>query len=109
MLQEYRQLAKGFESSELFQTRASFYASKALVIAVLFALVVAGVTLTSSPWVHLASGLLLGLFWQQCAFVGHDTGHLSITRVRSLDNLIGLFVGNVCTGIGISWWKVRLL
>ncbi|GAQ79919.1 Sphingobase-D8 Desaturase [Klebsormidium nitens] len=105
MLQEYRQLAKDLESSELFQTRPSFYLSKALVIAALFALVVAGVTLTSSPWVHLASGLLLGLFWQQCAFVGHDTGHLSITRTRSLDNLIGLFVGNVCTGIGILWWK----
>jgi fatty acid desaturase len=109
MLQEYRELARDFESSNLFQTRPSFYLLKALFIVALFGLSVAGVVMSSSVWIHLLSGVLLGFFWQQCAFVGHDTGHLSITRERPLDNLIGLFVGNLCTGIGISWWKVRLV
>jgi hypothetical protein len=107
MLQEYRQLARDFESSDLFKTRPSFYLLKALFIVALFGLSVAGVVMSSSAWIHLLSGVVLGFFWQQCAFVGHDTGHLSITRERPLDNLIGLFVGNLCTGIGISWWKVR--
>lgn len=107
MLLEYRQMARDFETSELFQTRPSFYFTRALLIVTLFALAVAGVTMTSSTMVHLASGVLLGFFWQQCAFVGHDTGHMSITRSRPVDNLIGLVVGNMCTGIGISWWKVR--
>lgn len=39
------------------------------------------------------------------AFLGHDAGHNGITHIRKYDQMIGIFVGNFCNGIGISWWK----
>ena len=47
----------------------------------------------------------MALFWQQMAFVGHDTGHHAITHDPKKDDLIGVFVGNITTGISIGWWK----
>ncbi|DBA88504.1 TPA: hypothetical protein ACH3X2_004984 [Trebouxia sp. C0005] len=54
---------------------------------------------------HVVPGaLLLGLFWQQVAFVGHDAGHNAVTHSSKYDGYIGLVV-NACIGIGPSWWK----
>jgi delta8-fatty-acid desaturase len=49
--------------------------------------------------------VLLGMFWQQVAFLGHDAGHNGITHNRHIDGVIGLIVGNLLTGISMSWWK----
>jgi delta8-fatty-acid desaturase len=49
--------------------------------------------------------VFLGLFFQQAAFVGHDTGHLSVNRNRLTDSLFGIFAGNFFTGISVGWWK----
>ena len=48
---------------------------------------------------------MLGIIWQQLAFVGHDAGHNALTGVRSTDGALGLGLGNAATGIGIGWWK----
>ena len=32
---------------------------------------------------HMLGACLIGLFWQQVAFVGHDIGHNSITHNRN--------------------------
>jgi len=55
--------------------------------------------------VHFLAALILGAFWWQIAFVGHDGGHMSITANRKLDNKIGLWVGNALAGVSIAWWK----
>ena len=47
---------------------------------------------------------LLGLFWQQSMFIGHDAGHGAITHDHRRDFLVGLVVGNLCNGVGITWW-----
>lgn len=39
------------------------------------------------------------------AFVGHDCGHNAITHNWTIDNNVGLLVGNFLTGIGMGWWK----
>jgi acyl-lipid Delta6-acetylenase / acyl-lipid (9-3)-desaturase len=39
------------------------------------------------------------------AFLGHDIGHNAVSHDWNTDNNVGLFVGNLFTGIGIGWWK----
>merc|ERR1712216_881224 len=53
---------------------------------------------------HMLGAVLLGLFWQQTMFIGHDAGHGAITHDHAKDFLIGLVVGNLCNGVGITWW-----
>jgi fatty acid desaturase len=53
----------------------------------------------------MAGAVCLGMFWQQIAFIGHDTGHSGITHRADIDGCIGLVVGNLCTGVSMGWWK----
>lgn len=61
--------------------------------------------LNGNWWLELAGAVTLALFFQQMAFLGHDAGHNGITHVRSYDELIGFFVGDLFTGVSIAWWK----
>lgn len=57
-------------------------------------------------WLALMGGsILIGLFLQNIAFMGHDAGHGSITGDFALDAKLGLFLGNFFTGIDMGWWK----
>ena len=53
----------------------------------------------------LAAGLVMALYLQQAAFVGHDCGHNSVTFSAAVDGLLGFIVGPLMTGVSISWWK----
>lgn len=57
---------------------------------------------------NLASALgaiLIGFFFQSTAFMGHDAGHGSVLQKLSWNNVFGIMVGNLTTGIDIGWWK----
>lgn len=101
----FRDLTRKFEEAGLFETDYTFYYKKAVVYSMMLGLVIAGVTLSESVWVHALAGIMLGMFWQQIAFLGHDIGHNSVTRDRTTDSYWGLFVGNFLSGISIGWWK----
>ena len=47
----------------------------------------------------------MGFFWQQMAFIGHDIGHHSVTQVTKSDDLLGILLGNLLTGISVAWWR----
>eukprot|EP00794_Sanderia_malayensis_P020146 gene20146-22119_t len=53
----------------------------------------------------ISAGVLVGLFWQQMAFIGHDIGHHSVTQKTKYDDFFGVIIGNFLTGISIGWWK----
>jgi len=101
----FRLLTKKMEDAGLFETDYSFYYKKMGIYTGLFLLILAGVFLSEQLVVHAISGALLGIFWQQMAFIGHDLGHNAVTHNRLYDSYLGLFVGNFCTGISIGWWK----
>mmetsp|Transcript_20635 Transcript_20635/g.25518 ORF Transcript_20635/g.25518 Transcript_20635/m.25518 type:complete len:482 (+) Transcript_20635:121-1566(+) len=102
---DFRRITKQLKDEGFFETDYTFYYKKIAAYACLFALVLAGVFLSDKLIVHALSGMGLGLFWQQVAFIGHDLGHNGITHDRIIDSYLGLFFGNFCTGIGIGWWK----
>lgn len=49
--------------------------------------------------------MMIGFFFQNVAFSGHDAGHGSITGSFSTDKVIGIIIGNLFTGIDMGWWK----
>lgn len=51
------------------------------------------------------SAILIGIFWQQVSFIGHDLGHKAVTHIDKLEKQIGLVVGNILIGISIGWWN----
>eukprot|EP00123_Amoebidium_parasiticum_P008825 comp19043_c1_seq1/m.21477 comp19043_c1_seq1/g.21477 ORF comp19043_c1_seq1/g.21477 comp19043_c1_seq1/m.21477 type:complete len:480 (-) comp19043_c1_seq1:113-1552(-) len=103
--QDFRLLTQKMHDEGLFETNLWYYVAKVSVILCILGVSVAGVLYGNSFWVHVFSGAVMGLFWQQMAFVGHDAGHNGITHDRVKDSCIGLFVGNFTTGLSIGWWK----
>lgn len=105
-VQEMRELRQNLLQRGLFETDMTFYYKKAAWIGSLFVLAVSLVVYgRGNTWVQLLGGCFLGCFWQQLAFIGHDTGHNGITHVQSVDNTIGIMIGNVLGGVSIGWWK----
>jgi len=49
--------------------------------------------------------MLIGFYFQNVAFSGHDAGHGSISGSFSIDKVIGIVIGNLFTGIDMGWWK----
>ncbi len=57
---------------------------------------------TSSPATQLLGAFILGVFFWQTAFMGHDAGHTGITHNRFYDTIFGVVVGPLLTGISIG-------
>ena len=103
---EYRALRASLEAEGAFETRASFYAVHvAWVLSLLASACVLTARAQGDAAQTLLGALVLGIFWQQCAFLGHDLGHNAVTHVRRTDAALGLVFGNLLTGISITWWK----
>lgn len=90
----------------MFEIRPSFFYMVGVWLAILFSTsIYLTVTADESRLQRLAGAFFMAAFWQQCAFVGHDAGHNSVTHDWNFDNNLGLIVGNLLTGIGSGWWK----
>ena len=61
--------------------------------------------LSSNPLVHVASALIMGLFWQQCGWLAHDFLHHQVFKQRKYGDLGGIFWGNLMQGYSMQWWK----
>lgn len=82
-----------------------FYVRQAINLGLIFAALVYGVIFSDNIYIQVASSVTMAAFWQQMAFVGHDGGHMAITHDFKTDWNIGIFVGNMTTGVSIGWWK----
>lgn len=107
---EFRALGRWLDDNGWYNADRLYYVKKMAVLACLFAMAIylfsRSIDGTQSPhWTLYLSGALIGLFWQQSNFVGHDVGHSSVFRDNSNHKYLGVIVGNMFTGLSISWWK----
>jgi delta8-fatty-acid desaturase len=58
-----------------------------------------------ATYMRFVAAVCLGLFFQQMAFIGHDSGHSGVSHDRYFDSVLGLFTGNLFSGISMAWWK----
>ncbi|EDO48554.1 predicted protein [Nematostella vectensis] len=87
------------------QTNYWFYIRLASMLALLFASIIYCVVFSNNVYIQVAAGILVAVFWQQMAFIGHDAGHHAIFHDEQWDDRLGLVVGNLLTGVSIGWWK----
>lgn len=96
-------LSKGW-----FETSYAYYAKKCLALA---SILLGGIycfhlaTLYNFSLFAVIGSVMVGMFWQQIAFIGHDLGHNGITHDVWWDTALGLFFGNFGQGISSGWWK----
>lgn len=98
LMRDFRRLDRELEQRGLYEPQPLAYAPRAAALAALLF-----VSAHSASW--LCSALAFALFLQQCAFIGHDAGHNTVLRTRRGNALLGVLVGNACTGISMAWWK----
>jgi delta8-fatty-acid desaturase len=101
----FRELRQNLLDRGLYQTRPTYYLGKAAFQAVLMAMCLYCTLKLESTIGHMLGALFLAVYWQQLAFIGHDAGHNGITHIQTVDNLLGIFVGNFLGGVSIGWWK----
>lgn len=103
-LHEFRDLMEIAEKTE-FKTDYKHYYAIAIRLIVLLVMAIHLVVNKENVYFHMLGAVSLGMFWQQSMFIGHDAGHCAVTHNRKYDNVIGWLIGNMCNGIGISWWS----
>merc|ERR1719183_3373197 len=58
-----------------------------------------------SFWAHMLDAVFFGALFQQIAFIEHDIGHNGISHIKSVDNIVSIFIANLIGGISMGWWK----
>ena len=101
-VREHRALRQQLLERNLFETNPWFYVKMVAVLATMF---FGSLYLTIVLEQRFFGACLLGMFWQQLAFVGHDVGHNSISHQRKADLFWGALFGNLTGGISLAWWK----
>ncbi|KAH8093631.1 hypothetical protein JL720_4778 [Aureococcus anophagefferens] len=100
----HREIRQQLLERGLFETRPSYYAKVAAWLAALLAAAVGLTVAGGGAGPRLLGAAVLGFFWQQLAFLGHDIGHNSITHKRGVDSLLG--AAHVALfGVSMAWWK----
>lgn len=101
----YRELRTQLIKMGMFKSNKLFYLYKCTFNMCMWATAVSMVMFSDSTAVHIASALLLGLFWQQCGWLAHDFLHHQVFQKRVYGDIAGLFWGNLMQGFAVSWWK----
>jgi cytochrome b involved in lipid metabolism/fatty acid desaturase len=104
---DFRKLGEEFEKLGYFHVTPWFYVGKIIWVFSIFTCSMGLLFKCESFISHMMSAVLLGIFWQQFAFVGHDCGHMS-ARTHARDNIDVNKLGALVTffnGISVAWWK----
>lgn len=107
LVRDFRELGEHFEEMGYFHVSPWYYVNKVMTVFCIFSVVLALIFGTDSVAGHMVAAVLLGIFWQQFAFVGHDVGHMS-ARTHARDCIDVPRLGALVTffnGISVAWWK----
>jgi len=104
----YGELTAQIRELGLLRRRPWSYAvSFTLVLTALAAVVALMVRFQDSWWLLLLAPVL-GVIATQMGFLGHDVGHLQVTRNIARSRILGLVDGNLMGGLSYGWWALCL-
>lgn len=107
LVRDFRELGEHFEKMGYYHVSPWYYVAKVVWVFSIFGAVLGLIFGTESFAAHMVAAVLLGVFWQQFAFVGHDCGHMS-ARTHARDHIDVPKLGALVTffnGISVAWWK----
>nr|GFB53504.1 delta(8)-fatty-acid desaturase [Tanacetum cinerariifolium] len=79
---DYRKLASEFAKAGMFEKKGHGVIYSLCFVSLLLSACVYGVLYSTSFWVHMMAGAVLGLAWMQIAYLGHDAGHYQMMATR---------------------------
>jgi len=103
----YRELRTQVLNLGLFNPDFGYYTFKVLSNFAIVAAAAACAIYSKSFLVNMIGAILLGLFWQQCGWLSHDFLHHQVFKNRLYGDLVGIFIGDVCQGFSVDWWKSK--
>mmetsp|Transcript_19957 Transcript_19957/g.40883 ORF Transcript_19957/g.40883 Transcript_19957/m.40883 type:complete len:551 (+) Transcript_19957:214-1866(+) len=121
LVRDFRELGQTFDQLGYFRVSPFFYVKKLVWVFSIFFTTLFLLFHNKKPYdadtdsnndslpipIALVAATLLGLFWQQFAFIGHDVGHMS-TRTHARDHIPVPHLSALVTffnGISVAWWK----
>ncbi|HEY3529182.1 MAG TPA: acyl-CoA desaturase [Nocardioides sp.] len=84
----------------------SYAISFGVVLAGMAGVVIAMLHWRDSWWL-LFLAPVLGVIATQLGFLGHDVGHLQVTRNSARSRILGLIDGNLLGGLSYGWWVAK--
>jgi len=103
----YRTLRAKLVAMGMFNASLPFYVYKVSSIYLLLAVSIYFAVAFDSLIMNLLGGLLLGLFWQQVAWLCHDFCHHQVFKTRDYNDMFSLFLMNFSQGFSVQWWKSK--
>ena len=104
MQQDFYKMVRQLEADGQFETNLNWYLMKAAVQVAMFVFAIGLPIYIPTPVSYFLSACVLGMFWQQLAFLGHDLGHNSVRGSQSRDWFGGILV-TAFFGVSVQWWK----
>jgi fatty acid desaturase len=103
----YGELTAEIRALGLLRRRPWSYVATFAVVFAGLAAVVAAMVLWEQSWWLLLLAPVLGVIATQMGFLGHDVGHLQVTRSSARSRIIGLVDGNLMGGLSYGWWVAK--
>ncbi|CAM9346423.1 unnamed protein product [Ectocarpus sp. 8 AP-2014] len=105
LVQDFRALGQEIEDEGLFEIDPWFFIKRYIVLLPILALgAYIVMTYRGCTGIQLCGAGLVGFYWQQLAFLGHDAGHRSHTADRASDDFTAYCLILPLLGIGPQWW-----
>ncbi|CAM9338931.1 unnamed protein product [Ectocarpus sp. 12 AP-2014] len=105
LVQDFRALGQEIDDEGLFEIDPWFFIKRYIVLLPILALgAYIVITYRGCTGIQLSGAGLVGFYWQQLAFLGHDAGHRSHTADRASDDFTAYCLILPLLGIGPQWW-----
>ena len=102
---DYGELLRQVRAHGLLRRRPWCYAAQATAVLVALALTTTLMVVFRGSWWLLALAPVMAVIATQSSFLGHDIGHLQVSRSALRSRLLGLVVGNLFSGLSYGWWR----
>jgi fatty acid desaturase len=103
----YGELTAQIRELGLLRRRPWSYAASFAIVLTALAIVVAVMVMNKDSWWLLLLAPVLGVIATQMGFLGHDVGHLQVTRNLARSRILGLVDGNLMGGLSYGWWVTK--
>lgn len=104
-VQAFRDIRKQLIEKGMFKVEENYYVKIYTWLASLFVTSLFLTLWCETVIFHMIGAIVMGIFWQQLAGLGHDLGHTAVSRNFYTDHLNASTIACCLSGLSMSWWK----
>lgn len=101
---DFAGLCRQIREANLLDRRPGHYVARTGLTLLALAVTWLAFVLVGSSWYQTIIAAVLGVVSTQVAFLGHDGGHQQIFRSRRGNDVLGIVVGDLLSGLSFGWW-----